>query len=69
MKRKHYIIAAIVVAAIAANTRLVIQPDYNHYVIGSRLGDISICADSKRINAIWIGDRLFTVNDEIYKNL
>lgn len=50
-----------VVAFLVANTRIVYQPEFNHYVVGSRLGSIDVCFDSTQINAIWIGDELYTL--------
>jgi len=59
----------ILLTLVFINTKLTFQPEFNHYVIGSRLFDISIVFDSERINAIWVGDRCFCEDLSIYDNL
>ena len=58
MKKKFVLIALTVFMVI--NTRIVFCPEFDHYVIGSRLFDISIVHHGGEFTAIWINGKLFS---------
>lgn len=62
LKSISFIICILLVTISCINTRLVIQPKYNHYVIATRLPETAIVFTSNNITTIWIKDTYFTPN-------
>jgi hypothetical protein len=60
---KEAIIIALIIFVIV-NTKLVFQPKYDHYVVGSRIPSISLIFSSDGLKSIWIGDDLYTIATE-----
>jgi hypothetical protein len=58
MKKKFVLIALTVFMVI--NTRILFCPEFDHYVIGSRLFDVSIVHHEGEFTAIWINGILFS---------
>ena len=75
MKKYKRLWILLIVIVFILNTRLVIQPEYDHYVIGSHIPDINLVftgpstdteykeGESVCLRSIWIGDRLFIETD------
>ena len=60
----------IAISLFILNVRIVIQPEYDHYVIGHNLDNTSVVFSSKGVNAIWLGDEMYVPGTkEDYENL
>lgn len=58
MKKKHIVIM-VLLSLFVLNLRVVVQPEYDHYVIGIRYPNACLVFSAARINCIVVGEHMY----------